>query len=331
MIRVGLLGAGFIGKVHAESVFASRKARLATVYDLRPEAAQELAAQYGANVAHGETELITAKDIDAIIIATSTNTHADLLIESAKAGKPVYCEKPIDLSIDRIKEVAEVVRSRRGRVFMGFSRRFDATHAAAKEGVAGIGNVELVQMATRGPSVPPIAYIKVSGGQFRDQTIHFFDMLRWVTNDEPVEVYADGAALADPAVGGAGDVDTSMLMLKMKSGAFANIDNSRRAAFGYDERFEVFGSEGMVISERLLTNGVLQYGSAGRTTAGAHGGWFERIRDSFPAAMERFFDLIESGKKMEPGIEDGIKAQQIAEAAVTSLKKHRPVEIRYTI
>ncbi len=330
-MRVGLLGAGFIGTVHAASVFRSDLGTLSAIFDVRVGSATELATTYGAVVATSPEEIIENDDIDAVIIASSTDTHADLLIKTVQAKKPVYCEKPIHLDLARVKEVAEVVRKENGQVFMGFSRRFDQSYADVKERIPQIGNIELVQMITRGPDVPPISYVKVSGGQFRDQTIHFFDMLRWVTGQEPVEVYADGAALVDPAVGEAGDTDTSMLLIKLSGGGFANIDNSRRAAFGYDERIELFGSEGMVYSDRLLTSGVVQYDRAGRHTANAHKSWFDRVEKSFPAAMDRFLQAATNGEKMDPGFEDGVKAQQIAEAAVISLAEHRPVKVEYTI
>lgn len=331
MIRVGLLGAGFIGAVHASSVARSQHGSLRQVFDVRPEAAGTLATAHGASVARSPGALIDSAEIDAVIIASSTDTHADLLIRAVRAGKAVYCEKPIHLDIGRVREVADVVRAEAGRVFMGFSRRFDASYAAVYERVPSIGSIELVQMVTRGPSVPPIAYIKVSGGQFRDQTIHFFDMLRWVTRQEPVEVYADGAALVDPAVGEAGDIDTSMIMLRLSGGGFATIDSSRRAAFGYDERIELFGAEGMVHSERLLTSGVVHYSSDRRETAGAHAGWFDRVAGSFPVAMDRFLVAAVTGEPMSPSFEDGVKAQEIAEAANRSLAEHRPVRVEYTI
>jgi myo-inositol 2-dehydrogenase / D-chiro-inositol 1-dehydrogenase len=331
MMRVGLLGAGFIGKVHAASVSGSSSGKLAKVYDLRSDAAKELAIKYGAVIAETPEEIIESEDVDAVIIASSTDTHADLLIKTVKAQKPVYCEKPIHLDIGRVKEVADIVREEKGKVFLGFSRRFDQSYADVHSRVKEIGRIELVQMITRGPEVPPLSYVKVSGGQFRDQTIHFFDMLRWVTGEEPVEVYADGAALVDPAVGEAGDIDTSMLLIKLSGGGFANIDNSRRAAFGYDERIELFGSKGMVYSDRLLTSGVVQLDASGRRTATVFDGWFSRVEKSFPAAMDRFLTSAIHGEPMSPGFEDGVKAQQIAEAAVRSLAEHRPVKVEYTI
>lgn len=331
MMRVGLLGAGFIGRVHAASVFRSEFGTLAKVFDVRGDAAKELAIRYGAAVAASPDEIIGASDVDAVIIASSTDTHADLLMQAVRAGTAVYCEKPIHLDIARVKEVADVVRGENGRVFMGFSRRFDRTHADVRARAKEVGRIELVQMTTRGPDVPPISYVKVSGGQFRDQTIHMFDMLRWVTGEEPVEVYADGAALVDPAVGAAGDIDTSMLMIRLSGGGFANIDNSRRAAFGYDERIELFGSKGMVYSDRLLESGVVQYDANGRRTAGAHDGWFSRIEQSFPAAMDRFLESAINGEPMSPGFEDGVRAQEIAEAAARSLAEHRPIAVEYSI
>ena len=219
-------------------------------------------------------EISNNKGIEAVLIATPTNTHVDYLKRAAEAGKAIYCEKPIGLDYEEAEQAVRAVRTAGVPVMLGFNRRFDASHAAVKEAVdrGDVGKVEIVQLTARGPKPPPISYVKVSGGQLRDQTIHFFDLLRWLTNDEPVEVYAIGAALVDPAIGEAGDVDTSIVSIRMASGALCQIDSSRRAAYGYDERIEVFGSEGMAESARQNFRGLSLYkgtpNSQGRTTSG---------------------------------------------------------------
>ncbi|MDQ3248846.1 MAG: Gfo/Idh/MocA family oxidoreductase, partial [Chloroflexota bacterium] len=192
-----------------------------------------------------------------------------------------------------------------------------------------IGKIEMMHLTSRGPQPPPISYVKVSGGQFRDQTIHFFDLACWLADEVPVEVYATGAALIDPAIGAAGDVDTSMLILKMRSGALCHIDNSRRAAYGYDERIEVFGAGGMVQSERKRTRDVTLYTGTQITSAGLHAGWFERMEPSFGLALDAFISSLEGKPTAYPTLMDGLRAQMIAEAAVESLHQNQPVKITY--
>jgi myo-inositol 2-dehydrogenase/D-chiro-inositol 1-dehydrogenase len=212
---------------------------------------------------------------------------------------------------------------------LGFNRRFDASHAALKEAVdrGEVGKVEIVQLTNRGPKPPPISYVKVSGGQMRDQTIHFFDLLRWLTKDEPVEVYALGAALVDPAIGEAGDVDTSIVSLRMASGALCQIDSSRRATYGYDERIEVFGSEGMLESARQNFRRLSLYKGRQILADGLHPGWFERIEQSYYEAIDAFVESVEKGTAPSPSLEDGLKAQLIADKATESMKTGRPIKI----
>jgi myo-inositol 2-dehydrogenase / D-chiro-inositol 1-dehydrogenase len=266
-----------------------------------------------------------------VLIASSTNTHADLLSGAIRAGKPAYCEKPIDLDIERVKAVVQEAQHADIPILIGFSRRFDPNHLGVREAVqsGAIGSIELMHLTSRGPQPPPISYIKVSGGQFRDQTIHFFDLACWIAGEDPVEVYAAGAALVDPAIGAAGDTDTSMLILKMPSGALCHIDNSRRSAYGYDERIEVFGSSGMVQSERKRTRDVSLYSGSKVIADGLHPGWFERMRPSFGLALDAFISTVGGQPAAYPTLRDGLRAQMIAEAAVESLRINRPVAISY--
>jgi myo-inositol 2-dehydrogenase/D-chiro-inositol 1-dehydrogenase len=212
---------------------------------------------------------------------------------------------------------------------INFNRRFDASHAELRAYVAGggVGRIELVQMTSRGPSVPPIEYVKVSGGQMRDQTIHFFDLLRWITQDDPTEVHVLGAAFADPLVAEAGDVDTSIAAMRLRSGTLCQIDSVRRTGYGYDERIEVFGSTGMVESQRQRFRGVSRYSGNTVIEDGLHAGWFERIEDSYYHALDAFVQALQSGTAPQPSLDDGLKAQIIAEAATQSLREGRPVAI----
>src|SRR5467141_397290 len=258
MLKVAVVGTGFIGSVHARNIALHPGAELVAVSDANLESAKRVAAPTGAQVVADVREIFDRKEIEAVLIASPTNTHVDYLQQAAQVGKAVYCEKPIGLDY---QEAEKKVRAAGIPVMLGFNRRFDANHAAVKQAIdrGEVGKIEIVQLTSRGPNPPPISYVKVSGGQLRDQTIHFFDLLRWLTNDEPVEVYAIGAALVDPAIGQAGDVDTSIVSLRMASGALCQIDSSRRAAYGYDERVEVFGSEGMAESARQSFRGLSLY------------------------------------------------------------------------
>lgn len=330
MIRFALFGAGFIGSVHGANIAAHPRAELTYVYDVNPEAAKKLAARCGAKVAVSPAE-IWASDVDAVLIASSTDTHADLLIAAIKADKAVYCEKPIDLNINRVKEVVQEAHHADVPILIGFSRRFDLNHRGVREAVQNgdIGQVELMHLTTRGPQPPPISYVKVSGGQFRDQTIHMFDLVRWISGEDPVEVYAAGAVLVDPAIGEAGDIDTSMLILKMPGGALCHIDNSRRSAYGYDERIEVFGSKGMVQSRRKPMREVALYAGTKVISDGLHPGWFERMEPTFALAVDALIRTIEGENTDYPNLMDGLQAQMIAEASIESLKTNQPVKISY--
>lgn len=331
MTRFALFGAGFIGAVHGSNIAMHSRATLQYVYDVNGAAAEQLASRLGARVAANPEEIWSAGDVDAVLIASSTNTHADLLSGAIKAGKPVYCEKPIDLNIERVKAVVQEASRANVPILIGFSRRFDPNHLEVWETVRNgeIGNIEMMHLTSRGPTPPPISYVRVSGGQFRDQTIHFFDLACWIAGVDPVEVYATGAALIDPAIGEAGDVDTCMLILKMPNGALCHIDNSRRAAYGYDERIEVFGSKGMVTSNRKPVREVSLYTGTKVISEGLHAGWFERLEGSFVLALDAFISALEGKESSYPSLMDGLRAQMIAEAAVASLQTNRPVKIEY--
>ena len=330
MIKFGLFGAGFIGKIHGANVARHPHAELAYIYDVDTAAAEQLAAKLGSKVA-GSPEEIWAARVDAALIASSTNTHADLLSDALRANIPTYCEKPIDLDIHRVKEVVQQAYQTNLPILIGFSRRFDANHRGVREALQNgeIGKLEMMHITSRGPQPPPLSYVKVSGGQLRDQTIHFFDMLRWLAGEDPVEVYATGAALIDPAIGEAGDVDTSMVILKLASGALCHIDCSRRAAYGYDERVEVFGSKGLALSDRKPRREVTLYHGEKVISDGLHAGWFERMEPTFYEALDAFIKAVHGEKTEYPTLWDGLMAQVIAEAALDSMKTNEPVKITY--
>lgn len=330
MKKFALFGAGFIGKAHAQNIASNPRTTLEYVYDVNAEAARELASSLGAKVAQSPDEIWNS-DVEAVLIASSTNTHSDLLERAIGARKPVYLEKPIDLDIERVKAVVQIAFDHPVPILVGFSRRFDPNHLGVQEAVQGgeIGKLEMLHLTARGPTPPPLSYIKVSGGQLRDQTIHFFDLACWVAGEAPTEVYATGAALVDPAIGEAGDVDTSMVVLKMQSGALVNIDSSRRTGYGYDERIEAFGSEGMIESRRKPTREVSLYKGSKQIMDGLHVGWFERMEPTFRLALSAFVRSLEGEDIAYPNLMDGLRAQMIAEAAVKSLKSGQVVQIDY--
>jgi myo-inositol 2-dehydrogenase / D-chiro-inositol 1-dehydrogenase len=329
MLKLAVIGTGFIGSVHAKNIARHPGAELVAVSDANIEFAKNIAKATGARAVSDIGEIFNNKGIDAVLISTPTDTHVDYLRRAAQAGKSIYCEKPIGLDYEEAEQAVRAVRAAGVPVMLGFNRRFDASHAAVKEAVdrGDVGKVEIVQLTARGPKPPPISYVKVSGGQMRDQTIHFFDLLRWLTNDEPVEVYAIGAALVDPAIGQAGDVDTSIVAIRMASGAMCQIDSSRRAAYGYDERIEVFGSEGLAESARQSPRGFSLYKGNQIIKDGLHPGWFERIEQSYYEAIDAFLKSIEQGTPPSPSLEDGLKAQLIADKATESIKTGQAIKI----
>lgn len=328
MLRIGLLGCGRIGQVHARAIKGRSDATVVAVSDAIPEAAAALAEQTGARAA--ETDAIIADpDIDAVVIGTPTTTHYDLIHQAAKAGKAIFCEKPVDLSSTRILACMDVVAQHQVPFFIAFNRRFDPNFATIEKRIRGgdIGQVELITILSRDPSPPPIGYVKTSGGLFRDMMIHDFDMARFLLGEDPVRVFATGSVMVDPAIGDAGDVDTAAVILTTKSGAICQISNSRRATYGYDQRVEVHGSKGMLRADNMLENNVEFAGNAGFQTAPTMNFFLERYERAYALEMAHFVEAVTTGTPLSPGIEDGYKAQLIADAAAESLAAGRPVEI----
>jgi myo-inositol 2-dehydrogenase/D-chiro-inositol 1-dehydrogenase len=328
MLNIGILGCGRIGQVHARSVALVDGAQVAAVTDAFPDAANALAAKTGARVMSAE-EMIASPDIDAVVIGTPTDTHFDLVQMSAKAGKAIFCEKPVDMSADRIRDCIKSVDAAGVPFLTGFNRRFDAGFAAirARIGAGDIGDVELVTILSRDPSPPPVSYIKSSGGLFRDMMIHDFDMARFLLGEEIVRVYATGSALVDPAIGEAGDVDTAVAVLTTASGKICQISNSRRATYGYDQRAEVHGSLGLLKANNVPENNVEHASGAGFCAAPAQHFFLERYASAYLAEMAHFVACLQSGQAPSPGIRDGLAAQMIADAAAQSLATGVPVDL----
>ena len=327
-LRFGLLGAGRIGKVHAKAVTANPKAKLVAVADAMAPAAQAIADQYGCDV-RTIAQILAASDIDAVVICTPTDTHADLIEQFTNAGKAVFCEKPIDLSLDRVKACLKVVRANKGTLMVGFNRRFDPHFMAVRAEIdkGSIGAVEMVTITSRDPGAPPVEYIARSGGIFRDMTIHDFDMARFLLGEEVAEVSAMAAVLVDPAIGKAGDSDSVQVMLKTATGKMALISNSRRATYGYDQRIEVHGSKGVVSAENQRPVSIELANGSGYTRPPLHDFFMTRYTEAYAAEIAAFVDAVGAKKAAAPSGEDGLLALALAEAALKSVKEGRMVKV----
>jgi myo-inositol 2-dehydrogenase/D-chiro-inositol 1-dehydrogenase len=327
-LRFGLLGAGRIGKVHAKAVTGNPQAKLVAVADAMAPAAQAIADQYGCEVRTIEA-ILAASDIDAVVICTPTDTHADLIEAFVKAGKAVFCEKPIDLSLDRVKACLKVVRAAKGTLMVGFNRRFDPHFMAVRAEIdkGSIGAVEMVTITSRDPGAPPVDYIKRSGGIFRDMTIHDFDMARFLLGEEITEVSAMASVLVDPAIGVAGDSDSVQVMLRTGSGKMALISNSRRATYGYDQRIEVHGSAGQVSAENQRPVSIEVANGAGYTRPPLHDFFMTRYTEAYAAEIAAFIAAVAAKTPALPSGEDGLLALALAEAALKSVKEGRTVRV----
>jgi myo-inositol 2-dehydrogenase/D-chiro-inositol 1-dehydrogenase len=327
MIRICQFGAGRIGAIHAGNV-AAAGASLAYVVDVNADAARTLAARHGAQVADAETALADPS-VGAVIIASSTDTHADLLERAARAGKTIFCEKPIDLSMARVERCMEVVREAGVPVLMGFNRRFDPSFAAVQRGIAAgtIGKVELVQITSRDPGPPPQDYVKVSGGLFRDMMIHDLDMARFLLGEDPVEIFATASCLVASRIAEAGDVDTALVTLRTASGRLCQISNSRRAVYGYDQRLEVLGEKGMLEAGNWRPTTVVASTDGGVTADKPLHFFLERYADAYRIEMRHFVEICTGRATPLATIEDGRRALRLADAANESLRKKRAIAL----
>ena len=327
-VRFGLLGAGRIGKVHARAITTNPDARLAAVADAMAPAAEALAGQYGAEVRTIDA-IEAAPDIDAVVICTPTDTHADLIERFAKAGKAIFCEKPIDLDVGRVKACLKVVEATGAKLMVGFNRRFDPHFRAVRKAIddGAVGAVEMVNITSRDPGAPPVDYIRRSGGIFRDMTIHDFDMARWLLGEEPAVVAAFAAVLTDPAIGEAGDFDSVNVLLETAGGRQAVISNSRRATYGYDQRIEVLGSGGMVSAENQREVSIEIASGAGFVRPPLLGFFMTRYTAAYAAEIETLIAGLRDGAPIAPTGQDGLAALALAEAAVRSVAEGRKVKV----
>ena len=327
-LRFALLGAGRIGKVHARAVASNPQARLVAVADAFEKAAKDLASAYGAEVRTIDA-IEKAGDIDAVIICTPTDTHADLIERFAKAGKAIFCEKPIDLSVKRVEKCLAVVDKTNATLMVGFNRRFDPHFAAVRKAIddGAIGSVEMVTITSRDPGPPPLDYIARSGGIFRDMTIHDFDMTRFLLGEEPVAVSAHASVLVDKKIGEAGDFDSVSVILETASGKQAVISNSRRATYGYDQRIEVHGSKGMVAAENQRPVSIELANDKGYTRPPLHDFFMTRYIDAYANEITAFIAAKAAGKKASPSGKDGLVALKLADAALKSAKTGKTVRV----
>lgn len=328
MLKLGLLGAGRIGITHAGAVMAVPDATISAIFDPVDAAAEAAIKITGGKRATVE-EIMASPEIDGVIIATPTDLHADQIELAARAGKAIFCEKPIDLSIERVRQCLDTVKKSGVVLMVGFNRRFDKSFGRLKAEIekGSVGEVELVQITSRDPAAPPVEYIKRSGGIFRDMMIHDFDMARWLLGEEITEVCATGSALTDPAIAEANDYDTATATLRTKSGKIAVITNSRRASYGYDQRIEVHGSLGMAEAGNHRATSVTIASGDGYKTDPLLDFFMERYADAYSAELQTFVKILQGEPVLFPDGQDGLRALALADAALASLQAGKTVRL----
>ena len=333
MLNIGIIGAGRIGKVHLESIsYHVKNATVTAMADpFMNEETEKLIRRYGVSkVTKDYKDILNDKDIDAVLVCSSTDTHAAISIEAINAGKHVFCEKPVDHSIEKIQAVADALKEHPDIKFqVGFNRRFDHNFAAIRKAYddGKIGEAHILKITSRDPEPPNPAYIKVSGGIFLDMTIHDFDMACFLTDSDVEELYVNSAVLVDPAIGEQGDVDTAIITMKMANGALAVIDNSRKAAYGYDQRAELFGSKGMVATSNDTVSSAVISNADGVTGEKPLFFFLERYMGSFSEEMRQFTEAVINDTEVPVGIHAGLQSVKIGLAARKSVEEHRPVKI----
>lgn len=330
MLKLALLGAGRIGQVHAANIHQSPRAALHAVVDVNAEAARTLGERYGAKSSTDVDAVLADPAVQGVLICTSTDTHVDLILKVAQRKLPIFCEKPVDLDLKRVDACLAEVERAGVPLLIAFNRRFDPHFRALRDAVrrGEAGEVEIVKITSRDPAPPPVSYIKVSGGIFRDMMIHDLDMARFLLGEEPVEVFATGSCLVDPAIAEAGDIDTAMVILRTARGALCHIDNSRRAAYGYDQRVEVFGSQGMLQAQNPTPTTVRRYTRDAVLSDKPYHFFLDRYPDAYRAELDHYLDILEG--KATPLVDgrDGRQALVLADAALESLKTGRPVALK---
>jgi myo-inositol 2-dehydrogenase/D-chiro-inositol 1-dehydrogenase len=328
MINFCQFGAGRIGSIHAGNIACHPGARLRIIVDTDRTAAERLAGASGAAVGSA-AEALADPAVDAVVIASSTDSHADLVEAVARAGKAIFCEKPLDLDRSRAEACVVVAASCGVPLMVGFNRRFDPSFARLERQIRDgrIGNLELLTITSRDPAPPPLDYVRRSGGLFRDMMIHDFDMACWLAGEGPVEVFAAAGVLVDPAIGEAGDVDTALVTLRLASGALCQISNSRRAAYGYDQRIEAFGSKGALRAENIVESTLAFAGADGIVSEKPLHFFLERYAEAYRRELDHFITAVAAGTAPMTSGTDGVRALALADAAIESLKIGRAVAV----
>lgn len=328
-LKIAIAGLGRIGKIHLSNLLQIPNVRVVAATDPDKEGLQYAKNNGVLYTTDSFEEMLNITQIDAVLICSPTDTHADYVELSAKAGIHIFCEKPLDLTLQRVLDVLKVVKDTNVKLMLGFNRRFDKEFRKVKDLVKNkaVGSPHLVKITSRDPGAPPVSYIEKSGGLFLDMTIHDFDMARFVVDKEVEEVYAKGAVLVDPAIGIAGDIDTAVVTLTYTDGTMAIIDNSREASYGYDQRVEVFGSKGMVQSNNNFHDSHKLYDKEGIHAALPLHFFLERYQEAYKTEMIDFIKGLENGTVMPVNGDDGLQSLKIGLAAIKSLNENRPVKI----
>lgn len=327
MFDVALFGTGRIGRIHARNISAHPALRLKYLVDPAPETAG-LAAAAGASCADVQ-HVLADPDIAGVIIATPTHLHLEQCLQAVAAGKAVFCEKPIDLDLKRARAARADLTAAHVRLLLGFNRRFDPNFAALQSRLqhGTVGTLESLQITSHDPAPPPLAYVRTSGGLFKDMAIHDFDMARWLLGEEPVEVFASASCLVDPAIGAAGDVDTAKTVLKTASGRLCVISNSRRSGYGYDQRIEAFGSRGLARADNILESSVSVWADAGMASDALQNFFLDRYAEAYRRELAHFVDILSGKARPAVGYEDAVAALALAEAAADSARSGLVVRI----
>jgi myo-inositol 2-dehydrogenase/D-chiro-inositol 1-dehydrogenase len=328
VIDIAVIGAGRIGQIHATNLHQNTAANLRCIIDVSDTAAAQLAERCATEVGSLDA-MLADKSIQAVVIASSTDTHADLVTACANAGKAIFCEKPLDLNVETAQQCLNVVEEKGVLMCLGFNRRHDPSFERVRREIDSgtVGDVEVVSITSRDPSPPPAEYVARSGGLFRDMMIHDFDMGRWLLGEEPVEVFASGSVLVDEAIGAAGDIDTAIATMKTASGRLCQITNSRRCSYGYDQRIEVFGSTGMARAGNQRQTLVETAGDSGYLREPALPFFLERYADAYRIQLDKFLRAVGGEKLALPSGHDGLRALQLADAAQRSHAEGTPIAV----
>jgi myo-inositol 2-dehydrogenase/D-chiro-inositol 1-dehydrogenase len=328
VIDIAVIGAGRIGQIHATNLHQNAAANLRCIIDVSSAAAQQLADRCATEVGSLDA-MLADESIQAVVIASSTDTHAELVTACANAGKSIFCEKPLDLDVDTARQCLNVVEETGVLMCLGFNRRHDPSFERVKREIESgtVGDVEVVSITSRDPSPPPADYVARSGGLFKDMMIHDFDMGRWLLGEEPVEVFAIGSVLVDEAIGQAGDIDTAIATMKTASGRLCQITNSRRCSYGYDQRIEVFGSSGMARAGNQRATLVETAGDSGYSRERALPFFLERYADAYRIQLDKFLRAAGGEEIALPSGHDGLRALEIADAAQKSHAEGTPIAV----